>query len=267
MTSETALLTPEEQACSIAEYQKTRSPQLEARLVASHLRLVWKMAREHRPSDEDLADIIQEGSLGLLQAVRKFDPSRGVTLASYAAWWIRAYQLRWLVANHRLVRLGTTVAQRKLFFKLRSLTAELEARGEETTDAALAARLGVREEDVVSMRLRLGSRELSLDAGVGEEGAALERLASPGPSPDEVSAEAELRALVRDEAEVFRDSLSGRDRDLFDTRWASDDEAPTLKALGQRFGISRERTRQLEQRILGLFRQRLEHRLGHGFAA
>jgi RNA polymerase sigma-32 factor len=261
------LLTPSEEQDLLRRYQETRDPKIEARLVGAHMRLVIKIARDFSASAQDLPDLIQEGNLGLVRAVRKFDPARGVKLSVYAAWWIRAYQLRFLVENHRLVKIGTTAAQRKLFFKLRETERHLGRDGRPASAGELAAALGVDEHEVVQMRERLGARDLSLDSPFKSEGrqTLLDRLPADH-RPDLMQEEAEIDGIVRREASRFHRSLSGRERALFDARWQNDDQS-SLEQVGRQFGVSRERARQIERRMLDRLRDQLAEKLGTSLAS
>jgi RNA polymerase sigma-32 factor len=255
-------LTAEQELALFAEYKANAAPELEDRLLGSQLRLVIKLAREVAARREDVDDLIQEGALGLIQGIRRFDPSRGARLSTYAAWWIRAYQFRWLLANHRLVRVGTTTAQRRIFFNARSARQRLSAAGADDSATALARRLGVSDDELEETLRRIDHKELSLDQPIydGDGSTRMERLVDERNRPDERVAAAELERLVRREATRFRDSLSGRERALFDARWTCE-EQPTLQEMGARFGVSRERARQLEKRLLGRLRERLPSEL------
>lgn len=254
-------LTRECEQTLIEEYGRTRAPAIEDQLVRSQLGLVWRLARQHRVRGVDLEDLVQEGALGLLEAIRRFEPRRGVRLSTYAAWWIRAFQWRFLLRNHRLVRIGTTEAQRRIFFRIGGLRARLEAGGVEATPERMAEILEVDVEAVREMESRLHSREQSLNASPHDDGKErIENLATGEPAADEqLSAQATTEIVVR-ERDRFRDTLDGRRRVLFDARWL-EPEPPTLRELGDRFGISRERARQLEQQMLVQLRARLEDRL------
>ena len=261
------LLTPEQTHDIADRFVKTQDPQLAAQLVTSNLRLVVKIAYEYRRAYKNIMDLVQEGNIGLMQAVKRYDPYRGVKLSSYAAWWIRAYILRFILNNWRLVKLGTTQAQRKLFFNLRKKRAELVALGIEPTDAEVAKHLDVPENDVREMEVRLSSSEKSLDAPVGDsEGRSLSRIdmmPAAGDGPEALMAGGELQSLLKNGLAEFRKTLVGKDKDLaiFDERLVADDPL-TLQELGDRFGISRERVRQLEQRLTGRLREFLKGELG-----
>jgi RNA polymerase sigma-32 factor len=237
------------------------------RLIESNLRLVVKIAYEYRRAYRNLLDLIQEGNIGLMQAVRKYDPYRGVKLSSYAAWWIRAYILKFILNNWRLVKIGTTQAQRKLFFNLRKEKERLEQLGFSPTPALLAANLDVAEKDVIEMEKRLSAPDASLDAPMpGEDdGATRTRMDflpnEEGERPDRQVAQSQFQELLRGKLEAFADTLEGRDATIFRERWLTD--APvTLQQIGDRYGVTRERARQLEKRLLGKLRKFLEKELG-----
>jgi RNA polymerase sigma-32 factor len=261
------LLTPEETHALAAKFITSQDPAVAARLVTANLRLVVKIAYEYRRAYKNIMDLVQEGNIGLMQAVKRYDPYRGVKLSSYAAWWIRAYILRFILNNWRLVKLGTTQAQRKLFFNLRKKRGELQAMGIDPTNAEIAKQLNVPESDVAEMDVRLAQSEKSLDAPVGDaDGRAIAKvdmMPSVGAGPEAQMADNELQALVKDKLREFRSTLVGKEKDLaiFDLRLVADDPL-TLQDLGDRFGISRERVRQLEQRLLGRLRDYLKREMG-----
>jgi RNA polymerase sigma-32 factor len=261
------LLTPEETHSLAVRFIETQDPKAAARLVTSNLRLVVKIAYEYRRAYKNIMDLVQEGNIGLMQAVKRYDPYRGVKLSSYAAWWIRAYILRFILNNWRLVKLGTTQAQRKLFFNLRKKRAELQAMGIDPTNEEIAKQLNVPESDVAEMDVRLTSSEKSLDAPVGDaEGrsiAKVDLMPSMGEGPEALMADGELQALLKEKLAAFRQTLTGKDKELaiFDERLIAD-EPLTLQELGDRFGISRERVRQLEQRLTGKLRDYLHEEMG-----
>jgi RNA polymerase sigma-32 factor len=261
------LLTPEETHELAVKFLQTQDSAIAARLVTSNLRLVVKIAYEYRRAYKNIMDLIQEGNIGLMQAVKRYDPYRGVKLSSYAAWWIRAYILRFILNNWRLVKLGTTQAQRKLFFNLRKKRAELQALGVDPTNAEIARQLDVPENEVEEMDARLQASEKSLDAPVGDsEGRAIAKvdmMPSSVEGPESLMADGELQALLKEKLSEFRQTLEGKDKELaiFDERLVAD-EPLTLQQLGDRFGISRERVRQLEQRLTGRLREYLRDHMG-----
>ncbi len=261
------LLTPEQTHELAVKFIETQDPRVAAQLVTANLRLVVKIAYEYRRAYKNIMDLVQEGNIGLMQAVKRYDPYRGVKLSSYAAWWIRAYILRFILNNWRLVKLGTTQAQRKLFFNLRKKRAELQAMGIDPTNAEIAKALEVPESDVAEMDVRLAQSEKSLDAPVGDaDGRAIAKvdmMPATAAGPETMMADEELQALLKDKLAEFRKTLAGKDKDMaiFDLRLVADDPL-TLQDLGDRFGISRERVRQLEQRLLARLRDYLKREMG-----
>ncbi len=261
------LLTPEQTHELAAKFVETQDPAIAAQLVTANLRLVVKIAYEYRRAYKNIMDLVQEGNIGLMQAVKRYDPYRGVKLSSYAAWWIRAYILRFILNNWRLVKLGTTQAQRKLFFNLRKKRAELQAMGVDPTNAEIAKHLNVPESDVAEMDVRLAQSEKSLDAPVGDaDGRAIAKvdmMPAAGAGPETQMADEELQSLLKDKLAEFRKTLAGKEKDvaIFDMRLVADDPL-TLQDLGDKFGISRERVRQLEQRLLARLRDFLKREMG-----
>src|SRR5262245_34418848 len=261
------LLTPEEEhalAVKLVEHGDTAAAR---RLIEANLRLVVKIAYEYRRAHKNLLDLVQEGNVGLIQAVGKFDPYRGVKLSSYAAFWIRAYILKFILNNWRLVKIGTTQAQRKLFFNLRKEREKLEQLGFQPTSALLAEKLDVPEKEVVEMERRLAAPEASLDAPVGgggdDEGTRtrLDYLPSEDDRPDRAVAQSEFSQLLRGKLESFAQTLEGREQTIFRERWLTD-EPLTLQEIGDRYQVSRERARQLERRMLDRLKKYLEAELG-----
>jgi RNA polymerase sigma-32 factor len=259
------LLTPEEEHSLAIKYVETGDVAVAARLVTANLRLVVKIAYEYRRAYKQIMDLVQEGNIGLLQAVKRYDPYRGVKLSSYSAYWIRAYILRFILNNWRLVKLGTTQAQRKLFFNLNKEKARLSAMGIEPSPAEIARRLGVEEQEVVDMDRRLSAGEASLDAPAGDaEGRAVSKLdmmPTTDAAPDTRVAQEEIQQLLKEKLSTFRRTLTGKDVDIFDERLVAENPL-TLQELGDKFGISRERVRQIEARLTGRLREYLQSELG-----
>jgi RNA polymerase sigma-32 factor len=245
------LLTREEETELAVRYRETHDPDLARRLVESHLRLVVKIARDCCSRKNALQDVIQEGCLGLMRAVEKFDPDRGIRLSSYAAWWIRAYVYQYLMANSRMIKVATTFAQRKVFYNLNRESGKLEREGRAGDSKELAARLGVSEKTVVEMRARLGGREVQFettvaaDSGPGHE--PIDGRAAPD-RPDEIAEDQQIREAVQKRIVEIADTLDARERAILEERLLADSPI-TLRDLGDRFGISRERARQLEDRL------------------
>ena len=233
------------------------------RLVLANLRLVVKIAMEYRRAWTNVLDLIQEGNVGLLQAVRRYDPYQGVKLSSYAAYWIRAYILKYLLDNIRLVRLGTTRAQRKLFFRLNREKRELERLGFDVEPRLIAERLDVSEADVRDMEQRLSESDLSLDAPVQRgEGRSVvgDFVPAGGDSVEQQVGDAELRRTFLDHVNAFVADLDQRDRRIVEQRILA--ETPkTLQEIGEEFGVSRERVRQLEARVVERLREYLKQKL------
>lgn len=244
------LLTREEELELARRYRATGDPKLAYQLVTANLRLVVKIAWGYRRAAFDLLDLIQEGNLGLVQGVKKFDPDRGVKLSSYSAWWIRAYIIRHLMDNWRLVKLGTTTAQRKLFFNLRKEKEKLAAQGFDPGPRLLAERLDVTEQDVIEMDRRLSGADLSLDTPVSGESTLTigDRLETDGEDISDRLADEELAHAFRQQLALFAETLNERERFIFDNRLVNE-EPMTLQEIGDHFGFSRERARQVEARL------------------
>jgi RNA polymerase sigma-32 factor len=260
------LLTPEEEhdlAVRLVEHQDSAAAR---RLVEANLRLVVKIAYEYRRAHKNLLDLVQEGNIGLIQAVSKFDPYRGVKLSSYAAFWIRAYILKFILNNWRLVKIGTTQAQRKLFFNLRKEREKLEQLGFQPTSALLAEKLDVPEKEVIDMERRLAAPEASLDQPIGSsddggERTRLDYMPSEEDRPDRAVANSEFAQLLRGKLEAFANTLEGREQTIFRERWLTD-EPKTLQEIGDQYNVSRERARQLEKRMLDRLKKFLEAEMG-----
>ncbi len=229
------------------------------RLVTANLRLVVKIAMEFSRASRNLLDLIQEGNVGLMEAIKNFDPYRGIRFPSYAVWWIRAYIYRYLINNWRLVKIGTTQAQRKLFFNLRKETERLEVEGFAPPPKQLAQRMGVKESEVREMQERMGQSEVSLDQPVAnrEETRLLDVLPDPSRNPEELAAGEEFRAFAREKVEEFTNTLKDKELEIFRSRLLAE-EPPTLQQIGERFGISRERVRQIESRLKKRFKEFLK---------
>ncbi len=257
------LLSREEEHALAVRYRETGDLNAAYRLVAANLRLVVKLAHEYHRNPLSLLDLIQEGNIGLMQAVKKYDPYRGVKLSSYAAWWIRAYILRYIMDNWKLVKLGTTEAQRKLFFKLRQEQERLTAQGFEPTPKLLAERLNVTEQDVIEMDQRLGHDEVSIDAPFGDDGKTLKvdrMLPSTAAPADERLGNEELKRVFREKLSEFAKDLDEKERFIFEKRLMAD-EPLTLQEIGDRYGVSRERARQIEAALIGRMREYMRKQL------
>jgi RNA polymerase sigma-32 factor len=257
------LITREEEHALAVRWVEQRDVEAARRLVLANLRLVVKIAMEYRRAWANALDLIQDGNLGLLEAVQRFDPYQGVKLSTYAAYWIRAYVLKYILDNFRIVRLGTTRAQRKLFFRLNKERRALEREGFTVEPKLLAERLDVSESEVVDMQRRLSESDLSLNAPArrDEPGAEFgDFLAARGATAEQNVADEELRRVFMDKVQDFAATLDERDRKVVDERVLAD-EPKTLAALGEELGVSRERVRQLEARIVARLREYLRENM------
>ncbi len=262
------LMTREEEHEVAVRYSQTAEQALAARLITANLRLVVKIAQEYRRAHRNILDLIQEGNIGLIHAVQKYDPYRGVKLSSYASWWIRAYILKFILANWRLVKVGTTQAQRKLFFNLRKEREKLEKQGFQVEAKHLAAALDVTEQEVIEMERRLNAAETSLDAPMrsDEQGDRTQGdfvRAAPSSRPDLQVESGEFGAILKDKLHAFGATLRDRDLEIFRDRLLNDEPA-TLVQIAERFGVTRERVRQIEERLKKRLRQYLVSELGDG---
>lgn len=251
------LLTPEEEKELSVHYRETGDADAAYRLITSNLRLVIKIAMEFQKYwMKNLLDLIQEGNIGLMQAIKKYDPYRGIKLSYYASFWIKAYILKFIMDNWKLVKIGTTQSQRKLFYNLKREKEKLRSLGFEPGPKLLSEVLQVREEEVIEMEQRLGGWELSLDAPLKEGSEEYHKnfLPSTEPQVEELLADNELKGLFRKKLAEFRTDLNDKELDILDLRLLS--EKPlTLQEIGARHHISRERVRQIEDRLI----KRLRH--------
>ncbi|MCB0219297.1 MAG: RNA polymerase factor sigma-32 [Chrysiogenetes bacterium] len=255
------LLTREEEHDLAVRLHDDQDQDAAFRLVTSNLRLVVKLAWEYRSAHKNLLDLVQEGNIGLMMAVKNFDPYKGVRLSSYAQYWIRAYMLRYIINNFHLVKLGTTQAQRKLFFNLRKEKARLEREGFKPTPQLLAKNLDVREDEVREMDARLTGGEVSMDMPLGDEGNVTMANFIPDEheSAEEAVAESDTMERFRAALAEYRKTLEERDAYIFDKRLIAEDPL-TLEEIGNEFGVSKERARQLEERIKKNLKKFLDQR-------
>jgi RNA polymerase sigma-32 factor len=252
-------LSKEEELQLFQEYHTHGSREAAVKLIMANLRVSVSIAAEYLHTGADHMDLIQEGNVGLMQAIKKFDPSKNVRFYAYAAWWSRAYILRYLLHTFRLVKVGTTQDQRKLFYNLKKEKAKLERDGFAPDTKLLADRLNVRERDVIEMDQRLGNWELSLDQPIGEDqnSTLLDVLPSHQEPADEQIADHQLKTLFRTKLSEFIKTLEERDEDILRNRILSDSPL-TLDDIGDKYGITKERTRQLEARIIKRLRDYLK---------
>ena len=249
------LLTPEQEYMLAKRYAEHQDPEAAAQLVTSHLRLVAKIAMGYRGYGLPVSELISEGNIGLMQGVKKFEPDRGFRLATYAMWWIRASIQEFILRSWSLVKMGTTAAQKKLFFNLRRMKNQIDAfeEGDLKPEAVtkIATDLGVTEDEVISMNRRMGmGGDTSLNAPLRDtegEGQWQDFLVSDAPLQDEVIADDEERRVRHDLLVEAMDSLNDREKHILTERRLID-EPKTLEDLSQVYGVSRERIRQIEVR-------------------
>jgi RNA polymerase sigma-32 factor len=251
------LLTRDEERSLGIRVQEHDDKDAAYRLVTSNLRLVVKIALEfQRVWMQNLLDLIQEGNIGLMQAVRKFDPYKNVKFSYYASFWIKAYILKFIMDNWRLVKIGTTQGQRKLFFKLKKEKQKLIEEGFDPKPKLLSQRLGVSEREIVDMDQRLDGWDVSLDAPLKDDSDTerIEFLSTASESAEDQVAKKEMETLLHNKIDEFRSKMTDREAEIFDLRIFSDTPV-TLQEIGDRYGISRERVRQVEKNIIKKMRE------------
>lgn len=258
--SQYELLSREETEELATRFQETGDPDAAYRLVSSNLRLVVKVAMDFQKYwMQNFMDLIQEGNVGLVQATKKFDPYRGVKFSYYAAYWIRAYILKFIMDNWRLVKIGTTQAQRKLFFSLNKEKKLLEAQGFKPEVKLLAERLNVKESEVIEMGQRMDNWDVSLEAPVRSDSEDEQKnfLPQEGPGIEEIVASQEMREHLMDILAGMEDKLNEKEQMILKTRLLSD-EPRTLQTIADQFSISRERVRQIEANLLKKLKKQFE---------
>src|ERR1700748_724625 len=247
------LLSPEDEYMFAKRWKEHEDPEAARKLVTSHLRLVAKIAMGYRGYGLPVSEIVSEGNVGLMQAVKRFDPDKGFRLATYAMWWIRASIQEYVLRSWSMVKMGTTAAQKKLFFNLRKAKSNIGAieEGDLTPDhtATLADRLGVTEREVTEMNRRLSGPDSSLNAPLRSESESewQDWLADDTADQETRLAEREERGDRHDLLTNALDTLNERERDIIQERRLKDEPA-TLEELSQKYGVSRERVRQIEVR-------------------
>ena len=255
--SQYSLLTRDQERELGAKVKDHQDPEAAYVLVTSNLRLVVKIALEYqRVWMQNLLDLIQEGNIGLMQAVRKFDPYKNVKFSYYASFWIKAYILKFIMDNWRLVKIGTTQGQRKLFFKLKKEKQKLIEEGFDPKPKMLSERLGVSEREIVDMDQRLDGWDVSLDAPLKDDSDTerLEFMDTEEASIEDQVAKKEMESLLHEKIREFRSEMSPRELEIFDQRIFSDSPV-TLQEIGDRYNISRERVRQIEKNIIKKMRE------------
>ena len=261
-------LSKEEESALAIRYFKEKDVEAAYKIISSNLWLVVKIAREYERAARTLLDIIQEGNIGLMEAVKNFDPYRGVRFPTYAVWWIKAYIIRFVIANWRLVKIGTTQAQRKLFFNLKKEKEKLEREGFYPGPKLLAEKLNVKEQEVVEMEQRLGSSDMSFDSPISEEsdGNLLSILPSNQPSAEDLLSKKQLESAINRSIEKFSSTLKDKELIILRERMLAEEKA-TLQEMADKLSLSKERVRQIEERIKEKLKTYLTDELGDSISS
>lgn len=254
------LLKPDEEFELARMVRETGDSDAAFRLVSSHLRLVVKIAMDfQRRWMQNVLDLVQEGNVGLMRAVNKFDPDKGIKFSYYAAFWIKAYILKFIMDNWRMVKIGTTQAQRKLFYNLNKERQKLILQGFDPDAKLLSEKLNVTQEQVIEMEQRLDATDVSLDIPVGDDANGSSRmdfLPALGPGIEETLANGEIAKLVQERLQTIVHKLSDKEADILHNRLLAE-EPVTLREIGEKYNITRERVRQIEARLLQKIRDHL----------
>lgn len=260
------VLSLDEEKELVEELQKTGDIEVARKLVLANLRLVVKIAMEYRNAYKNVLDLIQEGNMGLMKAVSKYNPEKGAKLSYYASWWIRSYILKFILDNFRLIKIGTTAEQKKLFYNLMREKERLLAQGIAPEASVISENLGVSEKVVEEMDLRLSSSgaEMSLDQKVGDEGSTTslsDLLAIDEDGVDEKLSDLQSLEILEENLQNFLDELKPRDREIFTKRLLSE-VPPSLQSIADEYGVSRERIRQIEERLINKLKVYMSEYLG-----
>ncbi len=254
------VLTKEEEIALAKKYFETKDPEAAQALVKSNLRFVVKVAAEYSKFGAKMIDLIQEGNVGLMHAVREFNPYKGARLITYAVWWIKGYIQEYLMRQYSMVRIGTTQNQRKLFYQLQKEKNALDAMGVEPTTALISSRLGISEEEVRDMAMRMSGRDVSLDKPVDDESGTslgdLQKGSNDQPLDEQLAREEQLN-ILKQKIEEIRPELSDREKIILDERILND-EPLTLQEIGEKYGITREAVRQMEARLMKKIKAKME---------
>lgn len=248
------ILTKDEEHQLAVKFFQTKDQQAAYKLILSNLRLVISMAREYQRSVQNILDLVQEGNIGLMEAVKQYDPFRGVKFATYASYWIRAYMLRYIISNLRLVKIGTTQNQRKLFFNLQKEKARLEAEGFAPESRLLASRLNVKESEVLEMEQRLALPDISVDAPLGNNNSddhvmsLSSILADESQDVERFFANKDFSEKLIEIINQFKLDCSDKEVSIIEKRLFTE-EPITLQEIANEFGVSKERIRQIESRL------------------
>ena len=257
------MLEPDEEYALAKRVQEENDEDAAFKLVSSHLRLVVKIAMDfQRRWMQNSLDLIQEGNVGLLKAVTKFDPEKGIKFSYYAAFWVKAYILKYIMDNWRMVKIGTTQTQRKLFYNLNKERQRLQTMGFDPTTEDLSKSLGVSESEIIEMDQRLSRNDMSLNAPLGEDSDAtkMDFLPALGPGVEESIANGQIVSLLLDNIKEIRPVLNEKELAILDDRLLSEDPI-TLREIGERFDVTRERVRQIEARLLVKIREHMTNKV------
>jgi len=257
------VLTPEEEFELARKYRQENDQEAAFKLITSNLRLVVKIAMDfQRKWMKNLLDLIQEGNVGLMKAVQKFDPDKGIKFSYYAAFWIKAYILKFIMDNWRMVKIGTTQAQRKLFYNLAKEKQRLESMGITADSSTISKNLQVSKADVVEMGQRLSQQDLSLDMPYGEDGdvTPLNFIPALGTGIEDKLLQQETANLLKQNLQDLIPKLNEKEKDILELRLLA--ESPlTLREIGEKYGITRERVRQIEARLLQKIKAHLKQNI------
>lgn len=247
------LLTIDEEKKLVKQLHETGDIEAAKKLVLANLRLVVKISMEYKSAYKNVMDLIQEGNMGLMKAVSKYNPEKGAKLSYYASWWIKSYVLKFILDNFRLIKIGTTADQKKLFYNLMREKERLQNQGIEPSPGLISENLGVSEKSVKEMDLRLSSAggEVSIDQRIGEDGGGslADFMASEDIPIDDSLSHLESLEILQDNLHDFIAELKERDKDIFKKRLLSE-VPPSLQSIANEYGVSRERIRQIEERLL-----------------
>lgn len=254
--SKYAPLTAMEEQRLVRLYRDTGDPKIGRRLVTANLRLVVRIAMLYHRVYSNLMDLIQEGNIGLLRAVQHFDPDKATRLPTYATYWIKAFIIKFILDNYRIVRIGTTNDRRKLLFNLRKEKERLQAEGFDPTPQLLAKHLNVKEEDVVDVEAAINSRDVSLDEQISEENETrvIDQLANAETLIDEQIARGELKEILNAKLSAFAQALGQRDRAILLDRLVAENPK-TLQVIADQYGVTREAIRVAEKKVLERLRE------------
>lgn len=257
-------LSKEEEYKIAVEYFDNKDVKSAHKLVTSNLKLVVHIAYDYLRTGFRIMDLIQEGNIGLMQAVKEFNPYKGVRLSTYATWWIKAYIQNFLLKNWSLVKIGTTQAQRKLFYQLNRERKELEAKGFTPDVKLLSEHIGVKEREVIEMDKRLAGRDVSLSTPLSSDSenktTLMDLQKDTKESIDDILSEEQVKEKFSNKIAEFKKTLKDKNLYIFEKRLLAEDPA-TLQEIGDYFGITRERVRQLEENIKKKLKEYLEKEL------